>query len=550
MQHNTFIQRIEKEIQAQGLIQPGDRVLLGFSGGPDSLCLFHVLTKIQRRGQFSLEVVHVNHGLRPGDAEEDQAFVEAMCQEEKVPCQVYQVDCLGYAKEHGLTTEEAGRILRYACFQDQASRPWNEGEKEVRIFGKESSCPAGKEAQGQAPQKRKGQGIDASQYRPVKVALAQNQDDQVETLLLRILRGTGVDGLGGMSPARKEGENMTIIRPLLEVTRKEIEAYLTQEGLQPRQDATNQETVYTRNRIRHQLLPFLEENYNPGIRQALVRTAHLAQEDKAFLLEEGQKRYANLLLEKKKEFVCLCRTGFQKEPEAMQGRILRQAFQDLGLVQDLEYKHILQGKELIQRHQKGELHYPQGYRLQVDSRKVWCWAPTGDFGEEPQEKAQEKKPLPALRCWVEPAGCFPEGRKAPAGKQQIVFDAQALRRWVEEENLDKKQEGPKNPGESPAQRKVEASWEALLQAIEVRYRKPGDRLKIKIGKGQIGNKRLQNIFVDDKIPASLRDAIPLVAIREQVLWMPSPAGKERQSAGWGITPATEQVLVLEMDRNV
>ena len=219
--------RIARTIRDRDLITAGDLVILGLSGGPDSSCLFYVLLSLREEMGFSLRTVHVNHGLRPGVCDEEQAFVESWCRREGVPCRAIRVDCHAYAEEHGLTDEEAGRELRYAAFYAEAVL-WR---RDLEGSPKDGAA--------------------------VKICVAQNENDQAETILLNLKRGAGIRGLAGMRPKSTNPmspDGVPVVRPLLCTTRDYIEYYLRDKRhLKWVTDSTNRDTSISRNAIREQL---------------------------------------------------------------------------------------------------------------------------------------------------------------------------------------------------------------------------------------------------------------------------------------------------------
>lgn len=321
-------------IQNEELLHEGMHVIIGLSGGPDSVCLFDLLCRLADDMRLQLYPVHVNHQFRPGAAEADQAFTEALCMERGWPCRSFVYDCARIAEEENLTSEEAGRKARYEAF-------------------------------GIVAAERLRRGIAAQD---VAIAIAQNANDQAETILFRILRGTGTDGLAGIAKKRYEtvryddtevseearGQNrqrtdqlcgqaavevsekargaytqeqaqhsanegketgmreelcpcddarraaepvktaiarIAVVRPLLETQRAEIEQYLSERGMTACIDQTNAEPIYTRNQIRLELLPYLATRYNENIITALNRLGRIAQSDKAYLQETAARAF-------------------------------------------------------------------------------------------------------------------------------------------------------------------------------------------------------------------------------------------------------------------
>ena len=280
-------------------------VIVGLSGGPDSVCLFDMLCRLAEELALQLYPVHVNHQFRPGAAERDQAFCETLCTTRGWPCRSFVYDCAQIAEAEGMTAEEAGRKVRYEAF-------------------------------GMTAADLLRRGIAAQE---IAIAVAQNANDQAETILFRILRGTGTDGLAGIAKkryetvryddaevseevcgaytreqaqhsvndgketgmreelcsrddARRAAAQIAVIRPLLETQRAEIERYLAERKIAVCIDQTNAEPIYTRNKIRLELLPYLAEQYNENIIAALNRLGSIAQQDKAYLQETAARAFA------------------------------------------------------------------------------------------------------------------------------------------------------------------------------------------------------------------------------------------------------------------
>ncbi len=291
-------ERVRKTIEEHELIEPGCTVVLGLSGGPDSLCLLHVLCGLRGRLKFSLSALHVNHLMRL-EAEEDVRFLEQTCSDWQVPLTVVSCDVRAKAAAEGISTEEAGRAARHEALRAEAARLAGAGA-------------------------------------PARCAFAHTLDDQAETVLMRILRGTGVHGLAAMAYRRADG----VIRPLLDVPRCEVEAYCRDHGLRPRFDSTNASEAYTRNLLRSRLMPLLREEYNPNLSEALVRLAQSAREDDAFLSAAAQDVYQECLLSREKGRLQLSYHAFRNLPPALQKRVAGIALSELGLTHDIAATHL------------------------------------------------------------------------------------------------------------------------------------------------------------------------------------------------------------------
>ena len=238
-------QKVRKYVQDQHMIEKTDRVLAGVSGGADSICLLFVLLELQKELGFELRAVHVNHQIRGADADSDQEYVETVCKEQGIDLVVYKEDVPKYAEKHKLTEEEAGREVRRFAFLRQ-----------MELWG------------------------------GTKIALAHHRNDNVETLIFHLCRGTGLAGLAGIAPA-----DGPWIHPLLCVDRKEIESYLEKRGISYCTDETNLDIRYTRNRIRQKILPYLEQYINRESVQHMARTMEEMTGVKAYV-EREVERYA------------------------------------------------------------------------------------------------------------------------------------------------------------------------------------------------------------------------------------------------------------------
>src|SRR5665648_1162760 len=322
--------RVKNTIDDNKLIDKNryEHIVLGLSGGPDSLCLFHVLLELQKELNITIHPVHINHKFRPVAAEEDQAYVENFCKKHGLEVSTFIYDCNSIAKEQGISGEEAGRNARYEAFYKVGQRVMEEN----------------------------GSGSEQ-----LKIAVAQNSNDQAETLLMRILRGTGPGVLAGIEYKREGTGGIEIIRPLLDAKRKDIERYCEENKLQPRFDHTNEQPVYTRNKIRLQLIPFIEKSFNPNITETLNRLSIIAKEDKDFMESIVSGLLKNDLgLEKIRE-----------QHPAIRKRIIIKKLEEIGLEQGIIRAHLEAADKLINEGKTGySVHLPKGYRVLIDYGEV------------------------------------------------------------------------------------------------------------------------------------------------------------------------------------
>lgn len=345
-----IFQKARETIASHHLIEPDEHIVLGLSGGSDSVCLFHMLLRLRQSMGIHLHPVHVNHGLRPGAADRDQHYVQRLCQSHGISCKVVSADCTALARELHMTGEEAGRKLRYDAFYETAR------EISAKIAAEHGGAPE-----------------DFAEH--VKIAVAHNADDQAETILFRILRGTGTDGLAGIAYERKE-RGFSVIRPVLDLPRRDIENYCRENDLHPVEDHTNRQSIYTRNRIRLELLPLLEREYNENIRVGLRRMGKIAAADSDYLQRCAEKALQELLQEKSLNEIVLEREGLAELHEALRHRILLKCFAALGLQSDVSAERIAAADKIIGKKQAPRtVEFPRGYRLTVAGGMVRIAAP-------------------------------------------------------------------------------------------------------------------------------------------------------------------------------
>jgi len=484
-------QTVRDTIEKHSLIAQGDHIVLGLSGGPDSMCLFHVLRTVFSEHEIGLTAVHVNHKFRPGAAEEEQEYVEKLCKNAGVDCRSFVFDCNKIAEENHMTGEEAGRKVRYDSFFEVT--------KELR----EKGIPAEK----------------------IKTAVAHNINDQAETVLFRILRGTGTDGLSGMEYRRKDEKGMIVIRPLLDVKRADIDEYCRSNKLDPKKDKSNEEPLYARNKIRLDLIPYIEENYNPGIKDALIRLCGIAYEDSCFINSEAEKALKKALISNKKGKCVIDIREIKDLHSAVMGRVIIKAMNLAGLSTDMTHAHIKQAEELIIKEETSKsMNFPHGYIMKIIYGKAEIYrqevgeTAVGAKIETQQENRignmSESRPKerPGLKISILMKEDFAEKKDAAA------FD------------FDMFEEAYKDNGNT-------------FESIVLRRRKPGDFIMLpNVG----GRKKIQDLFVDMKVREDQRERVYMAAINDEILWIPGGITKARYSGNFKINEDTKRVLVLEI----
>ncbi len=370
--------KVRKTIEEQGLLTENQHIVIGLSGGPDSVCLFHVLLALQKDMNLAIHPVHVNHKFRLYAAEHDQWYVEELCRRNGLSCHSFVVDCNKLAEELHMTSEEAGRKARYDAFYEIAE------QVSLQLADEERT----KTADGMAKIRSR-----------IKIAVAQNANDQAETVLFRLLRGTGIDGLSGIAYKRDE-RGFEVIRPLLDLYRSEIEAYCSHNQLHPVTDHTNQEAVYARNKIRLKLIPYLQTGYNENIEEALVRLSQIAADDKAYLWQQADDAYQRLITPEAGGFeaggiadssvgagigpartagacggscsaVTMKREELAALPKALRHRVMLKAFRKVGLMRDISQERIRSADVIIEKKQAPKtVQFPHGYSVTVAKGSV------------------------------------------------------------------------------------------------------------------------------------------------------------------------------------
>ena len=278
-------------------IKDGDKIVLGVSGGPDSMCMLDMMRELkeEKNIDFKIYVAHINHMIRK-EAIDDEKYVQDYCKKYNIEFYVKRADVQKIANDKKIGTEEAGRKVRYAFFEE--------------VLQKTGSN---------------------------KIAIAHNKNDKIETIIMHLLRGSGLSGLKGIEPIRDN----KYIRPLLECEREEIEQYCEKKNLHPRIDKTNFENEYTRNKIRNIVIPYIKKEFNPNIIQTLSRLSEVAKDESNYVELQTQKTYNKLLIEKTDKQIVLNLKKFNQEENVIQKRLVLKSIKDLnGSTDRIEKIHI------------------------------------------------------------------------------------------------------------------------------------------------------------------------------------------------------------------
>lgn len=458
-------ERVINNILKYKLIKEKENIVVGVSGGPDSMALLYLLMEAKKQIDFNIIVAHINHGVRGKDALEDELFVEKKAKELGLTYKSKTVDMIGYGQEKGISSEEAGRELRYGFFREILSTL--------------------------------GGG---------KIAVAHNMNDQAETLLMRILRGTGIDGLRGMDFIVGD-----IIRPILNISREDIETYIEEKHIDTVLDKTNLMPIYTRNKIRLELIPYIEENFNPNIITTLWRLSQTSSLDSNFLSKYTEEKYDYLLKSEYRDCIILDGHKFNMEDISIRHRIIRKSLEKIiGDLQGFGEQHISSIIELFQSCETGkEVHLPYNIIGKVDYEDFKIYKshlnPDKDFEYDLNLGYNEF--------------------------DNIGYDIDVKIIPIESIDFKNKQNNIRY-----------FDYDKIQGKLYIRNRRNGDRF---IPFGMQGSKKLKDYFIDEKISRDLRNKIPLIVDEENILWVIG----YRTSDLYKITKVTKRVLAIEYHHN-
>jgi tRNA(Ile)-lysidine synthase len=450
-------------MRRHGMARSGDHVLVAVSGGADSVALLHCLCALAGSLGLRLTAAHLNHELRGEESARDERFVRTLCASMGVPLVCESIDVAGRAASRKQNLEEAARRIRYG-------------------FLRRAAAEAG----------------------AARIAVGHTLDDQAESVLLRLLRGSGARGLAGIHPVL----GGDVIRPLLEISRAEILAYLDALGLDHREDSTNTCLSNRRNRIRHELLPYLRENFNPGILEALARSAGLAREAAGFLEAHSRELYASLREPRPDGFAISCDSLVRFHP-AVQKQILFHAIRESrGSVRGVSAAHIASLLGLAGGGRSGRsVRLPGGVCIARQFQHLLFSAVANGSGSA----FSYELALPG-ECTVPEAGLrfkawIIDGREVRIEPQRPVNKAFIL-------------------------------LEPLPSAFTVRSRVPGDRY------GGAGHRKVKKVLIDARIPIGARSSLAMVVSGRSVVWIPGfPPPKSLNPR-----PSSGRCVVLEVER--
>lgn len=489
---SSLIRQVQETIARHEMLASGDVLVLGVSGGPDSLCLLDVLRRLAPDYGVALHVGHLHHGIRGEEADADARFVAERCAEWGLPCTVELADVPAWARRRGLAIEEAARQARYGFLGELA-----------RSLG------------GRA------------------VAVAHNADDQVETVLMHLLRGSGLAGLRGMRPvaplealrlgqerpcpAPSPDSGIRLLRPLLYISRADIEAYCRERGLRPRFDRSNLDQTYYRNRLRHELLPHLE-SYNPNIRQVLLRTAEVLAGDHEVLRGLVEETWDAVVRQANAEAVVYDLARLRALPLGLQRSLLREGVHRLCFsLRNLSWMHVDDALRVVAEGETGAMAtLPSGLmlRLGYDTAILAAQGYVAPGAGGP--RVQEPVPLP----W--------EGSVFLPGGD-----------WVVRTELCPRAQLPADWRRNPDPWRAYLDADRLAGPLALRPRREGDWF-MPLGLGH--RQKVSDLLINRKVPQSERDTVPLLICGDQVAWIVGL----HLDARCAVACATERVLIVRI----
>lgn len=436
--------QVKQYIRQEGLLAEGDHVIVGLSGGADSVCLLYCLLSLREVLGITVSAVHVHHGIRGEEADRDANFCSRLCMHEKIPFRLLHADVPEEARKRNRSLEEAGREIRYLRFREL--------RRDYEIMHPGTRC---------------------------RIAVAHHMDDQAETVLMNLCRGTGLRGLAAM-PSERDG----IIRPLLSCRRRNIEEWLKARGYEWIEDGTNSSDDYTRNRIRHHLLPEICEINSRGV-EHLAFIARQAGEWDAWLVSETEKWMSG-----RKDLTVLPVEELAALPEALCGRIVLECLaKAVGSRRNIGSRHIRAVQSLLTSQVGSKIRLPGGLTAERGYQEI--------FFRREDTLSGKRETLPVRADF----SVFPlrKGQKIPEKEYTKWFD-----------------------------------YDKISKSVGFRTRKQGDELVL----AGVGTKTVQRYMIDARIPAEERDRIPILAAGDSVLWIVG----YRMNAAYQVTEDTRTVL--------
>ncbi|HBF5711943.1 TPA: tRNA lysidine(34) synthetase TilS [Clostridioides difficile] len=457
--------KVLSTINKHNLIQKGDKIVLGLSGGPDSVCLLHVLNRLKKDFNIEIYAAHLNHQIRGIEAQKDALYVSKLCEDMGIIFFVKSINVPKYCENEGLSLEEGARKLRYEMFYEIKDK------------------------------------IKAN-----KIAIGHNLNDQAETVMMRIMRGTGLKGLKGIDYIRDN----CIIRPILDVERNEIEEYCEAYNLNPRTDKTNLENIYTRNKIRLDLLPYMKDNFNSNVIESIVRMSNSLKSDNDYIEKEAEAKFREVSNIKEKGFVEINLDDFVCLHDAIKVRVLRNSIKHiLGDTNFVDQRHI---EDIMSLEDNSKVN-----KMLTLPRNIFVYRKKDSIILTNEEIVNEEIEF----YYNVPSNGFIKIKEL---KQIIETQVMSIDRY-KSMKLDNSSKG--------------FDFNKVKGGIVIRSRRQGDKIKL-----AMGSKKVKDLFIDLKIPREERCKIPIITDSEGIICV----GDYKISENYKIDENTKEVLKINFNK--
>lgn len=458
-----MIDEILDNIVKYSMFDKGDKVIVAVSGGPDSICLLHSLYELREKLAITIYAAHLNHCLRGRAADMDEEYVKEFCHKLNIEFRSKRVDVNKLSKDKNISCESAGRKARYDFFYELKK-----------------------------------------EFNAQKIAIAHNANDQAETILMRIMRGTGLNGLVGIRPVRDK----IFVRPLINITRSQIEDYCTLNNLNPRIDKTNLETIYSRNKIRLELIPYIQKNFNEDIIKTLNRLSDTIKADNDYLeaiSKEKFKKYCDI----NKEKVIISKGAFV-EHKAIITRIIRLAIYNLcGNLYNLDKSHIYQIIDIQGTSTGKALNLPGNINVINNYGNIYIYK-TKNYSSKKETNTEYKLGMGINELRDE----------------NLIVELSLL-----------KNESIQNLKSNKLIKYF--NYDKIKGEIVLRHKKDGDRF---IPLGMNGSKKLKDFFIDEKVIKYQREEIPIICFDNEISWIVG----YRTSEVFKVTENTKNILQIKI----
>ncbi|MBH7348282.1 tRNA lysidine(34) synthetase TilS [Clostridioides difficile] len=457
--------KVLSTINKHNLIQKGDKIVLGLSGGPDSVCLLHVLNRLKKDFNIEIYAAHLNHQIRGIEAQKDALYVSKLCEDMGIIFFVKSINVPKYCENEGLSLEEGARKLRYEMFYEIKDK------------------------------------IKAN-----KIAIGHNLNDQAETVMMRIMRGTGLKGLKGIDYIRDN----CIIRPILDLERNEIEEYCEAYNLNPRIDKTNLENIYTRNKIRLDLLPYMKDNFNSNVIESIVRMSNSLKSDNDYIEKEAEAKFREVSNIKEKGFVEINLDDFVCLHDAIKVRVLRNSIKHiLGDTNFVDQRHI---EDIMSLEDNSKVN-----KMLTLPRNIFVYRKKDSIILTNEEIVNEEIEF----YYNVPSNGFIKIKEL---KQIIETQVMSIDRY-KSMKLDNSSKG--------------FDFNKVKGGIVIRSRRQGDKIKL-----AMGSKKVKDLFIDLKIPREERCKIPIITDSEGIICV----GDYKISENYKIDENTKEVLKINFNK--